>query len=820
MHQKTVRFSSRQLQVACVLLPLLCPFLVLSPELSGNRTFIPTDVFALIKPWSGNDGDVRVQNNFVSDALIEHYPWKVETQSSFQRGDLPLWNPFNFLGLPLLAGSTSGVTDPLALLLLVFPLPLALHWMAAFSCAIAGVGMYWLLCEADIDRRAAAVGALAYQFNGQFVINLLFGMMPGPFAWLPVALAFWLRWHRERRRLWAALSTLALGLAVLSTHIQVVVSALVAWAMFTTAWSFSFPQAERRRQQKSGFVIGAVGLMIGSFHLVPTSELLWHSFGSRNVNLVDWTAHTLDRLLLIPLIPIFGAVHLVWAPQILDPLKLVGTSSDSFNAFVGFIPILLSAIGLFHGKGHLRSAGGALALGALLLVVLTPVGAILYFRFLVVCAMGLAMLAGLGLDRCLRALATGRSDRSVVAFQRASKFSTIALVLGIVGSAALLRVFEESLKPRLSSAVHDRLPRLAGRFAGTPEFYVERIGTTWDYYATPGPSLLATIAVATALTWLLHSTAPTWLLATGLVLLTLIDVSYFFRLYVPSVPIRDRPLYVTTPAIEYLQRDRSFFRVLTLRNDREDPPILPLESNLPFELQQLYGWGSLPLANTMQLLRAVELRDPDRESNLPLSDIARRGADMLNVKYFLTVPGRKLELPDVDLVYANEIWIYRNNRVFPRAYFASSIEFVDSAQSATLALASELRDRSSRATYLVEPEQSMRTQAVLSEGGVAQITSYSRESMAVRTSSQDAAVLVISDAHYPGWRAIVDGNPRELLLANGALRAISLDPGDHHVEIRYEPSSVTIGLALSVVAALSVIAWAAIQRKGVVTEDR
>lgn len=57
--------------------------------------------------------------------------------------------------------------------------------------------------------------------------------------------------------------------------------------------------------------------------------------------------------------------------------------------------------------------------------------------------------------------------------------------------------------------------------------------------------------------------------------------------------------------------------------------------------------------------------------------------------------------------------------------------------------------------------------------------------------------LVLSDPHYPGWRAYVDGFEVELLRANYLFRAVALPPGEHDVAFVFDPPSIRLGAALS-----------------------
>jgi hypothetical protein len=58
-------------------------------------------------------------------------------------------------------------------------------------------------------------------------------------------------------------------------------------------------------------------------------------------------------------------------------------------------------------------------------------------------------------------------------------------------------------------------------------------------------------------------------------------------------------------------------------------------------------------------------------------------------------------------------------------------------------------------------------------------------------------VFVISEATYPGWKAIVDGAETPWLVANYFFKAVELDAGKHTVRFAYRPLSVKIGIVLS-----------------------
>jgi uncharacterized membrane protein YfhO len=69
------------------------------------------------------------------------------------------------------------------------------------------------------------------------------------------------------------------------------------------------------------------------------------------------------------------------------------------------------------------------------------------------------------------------------------------------------------------------------------------------------------------------------------------------------------------------------------------------------------------------------------------------------------------------------------------------------------------------------------------------------------------SVLVLSENHYPGWRASVDGNSVETLRVDYNLRGVVLPPGQHIIVFRYIPKSAILGGLISLVTLLALGIW-------------
>ena len=95
----------------------------------------------------------------------------------------------------------------------------------------------------------------------------------------------------------------------------------------------------------------------------------------------------------------------------------------------------------------------------------------------------------------------------------------------------------------------------------------------------------------------------------------------------------------------------------------------------------------------------------------------------------------------------------------------------------------------------------------------ARVVALERKRVVVEAEAATAGVLVLSDAWYPGWRVTVDGKPAPLLRADYALRGVALSAGRHVVEFTFRSRPAALGLALSAVGLLGLLAFAAIGRK-------
>jgi Bacterial membrane protein YfhO len=157
----------------------------------------------------------------------------------------------------------------------------------------------------------------------------------------------------------------------------------------------------------------------------------------------------------------------------------------------------------------------------------------------------------------------------------------------------------------------------------------------------------------------------------------------------------------------------------------------------------------------------------------------------------------------------DEVRIYENAAAMPRAFLVGQAVVARDDRAALSRL--QDADIDVRRTVIIEgpPPTGVALPAnVVSEAdqvGTASVASYENEGVQIRTSSLHDAMLVLTDPYYPGWVARIDGHEAPILRADYLFRAVAVPAGAHTVTFSFEPTSVALGGALTLLGALAVL---------------
>lgn len=134
------------------------------------------------------------------DAAHFYHPLFEYIRSEWGAGRVPLWNPYENLGVPLVAENTSSVFYPGKLL---FALPLEYTWLynvyIVGHVLLATTTSYQLARQLRASRLGSIVGSLSYAFSGSVLFQYCNVIFLVSAAWLPLALLYADRMLRLRQ---------------------------------------------------------------------------------------------------------------------------------------------------------------------------------------------------------------------------------------------------------------------------------------------------------------------------------------------------------------------------------------------------------------------------------------------------------------------------------------------------------------------------------------------------------------------------------------------------------------------------------------------
>jgi hypothetical protein len=731
---------------------ILLSFLAFGRALLPGKVLSAADILFVLQPWKGLAPDLQPGNPLLSDAAMLFQPWLIYAAGEIGHGRIPLWNPHVFAGSPFFANPQSALLFPLTWIALLLPLAPALTLIAISKVACAGIAMYAFLRVRALHPLAALMGATSFMFSGLLVVWLQWSYA-STLIFFPLLFAAveWLSARDGHRPI--AILALVVAFDAFAGYPQGFLLGLVsagAWALYR-AWG-----AGVRFLVRCGVGV-ALGLLLASVQLLPFIEYARHSA------VLAYRAGWLPPLHA----SLRSAVNLLMPYYYGSPTGGDYWGEWNFNemsASVGLAPWVLLPAALV-ARRHDAAFFGLMTLAA---------GALFY---------------GAGGDW----VDTGFF---VISFRLAPLMVFPLCVLGAIGMDALLT------EPR-------RLPlwvSTAVSVGFTVLVALAFLSLTSDY-----ATMRAGLRIAGSLQYLYFLallTASTVLMVAGIrgsgfgwaLALIAVQLASLAPLAATYNPIIDtRLLYPTPPAVARLQEEvaRAPGRVLMAPN-----------------LAMLYGlYGVAGYDGMIPRHLDVVVRPMQSQLNFVgsgyLSEVPiflSPVRDLLGIRHILVPPNVALDRPGLSLEYlADDGRIYRSETALPRAFVVSRSRCLGDEQ--TLHLIRERAVDFRREVLLA----GCATAPLASSGpstSTAVIDHYGPHRVVITAASDHPGYLVLTDTWFPGWTAHVDGRESPVERADYAFRGVRLEPGRHEVVFRYNPASVRLGLAVSVLALLAIVALA------------
>ncbi len=742
--------------------------------LTGDFINVPADYLRTLPPWYFTLPDHSVLNTDMNDVPLQQLGWIHLVRESWTSLAVPLWNPFNGAGYPLMANGQSSAFSPIRLFALPLPLGKALTAEASLKIFIALLFTFLFCRERGRSVLASLVAAIAFGFGGFITIWIHFPLATTA-CFLP-AVMFLI--ERMRRRpspgafaamaiVWAAI--LFGGHPETAAHIGLLSAAYAGWLALFARDEEDRAASPRLLLRFAGAV--AIGVLLAMPFVLPFAEAMTRSHRFAQLESTPWRAASLPfanrESLMTAIQPhIYGRVpeEKTWGASQPDPMSaFAGTL-----AIAGWFATIVSVV----GRRAWRSRE---------------------------CFFAAATLLVLGTFMSWRGLGTA-----------------VHLLLPIVAHARTRLLFGFLIAIQSADAIDgvrrgERVPMLAGLGAAglciafafqTVAFPTE----AWRHSAlTAAIPSFAVLAVALAFAVTRHRIAL--LLLGAAVTVELFSV---FRGWSPPIPSSE--LAPVTPMIRRLQSIAA-----------ETPSVQPF---------RIAGMGAMLFPNTNAIFGLEDVRAHDPMANRRYLEFLQKTAgynpqdyfamlhdanapvlDFLNVRFVLDDPGREKDPARYRVVYDGpDGRIFENLHVLPRFFAVRNVllEYDDArfdeklaahrdwAHTALIEFGDVETPRMRQDFFDPRPDRAPVANARILE---ASATDYR-----IRVDAPRWSLVASSIPWWGGWVVTRDGERVDPIRVNGAFLGFAVPPGTTDVRVRYAPWTFRVGAGIALVTLVALIA--------------
>jgi hypothetical protein len=765
---------------------LLVWFFLFRPFFTRGLLPIPADIIAgVYYPWLdykwGFLVGVPVKNPLISDIPSLVYPWRSLAIDQFRLFRWPLWNPYYFGGMPLLANFQSAAFSYVNLLFLFLPKALAWSWGVALSPLLTMMALFWFLRHRKLGSIPSLLGAIIFSLSGFQIAWLEYNVHGHTALFLPLLLLFIDKILGDKRKIFLFVLPFLVAFQIFAGYLPIVIYSYVISA-FYIFFFYLFPWLKKKSFDWKRLLLLAIfwfgGIAFSSVQLLPGFELAQSS-----IRKIDPTVAA-SQASYLPAINLVTAL----APDFFgNPAtgNYFGKAFyDNFYFFVGTATLVLIIFSLFFIKKNKNiSFWWAMLLLSAVFVFRNPLGLILekiFFlsggvaaRALFITDFSLALLAAWGLETILKA-----------SRERKKLFFSALSVLVFFGIAF-----------RLSANLPGPVFRAVARRNLVVPFAVFFLSALCLSAMTIDKFKKLKLCFAFLF-----------------VLLTSSQLLYSAQKYLPFS--KKELLFPTTPVLDFL---------LTQKNSVTEPfrvelgDVVPQNFLMQYGIETTSGSDALLPRQTGEFLTILKTGTIDnRISRVQLMDNFNSPLfPLLNTKYVLVkkVNERGLYSPDgqppaaflnprFKMVFEDKtVQVYEDKNYLPRAFWVYDYQVSQNQEEfITMGLKTDFSK-----TVILESDLGIKFSGEATQSAVIW-KEYFPGKIALEVDSDQAGLVFLANSYFPGWKARVDDRETTLLRANKSQMAVSVPAGWHQVVFNYQPAPFYQGLFISL---STIIIWAA-----------
>lgn len=718
-------------------------------------------LFIVVAPvfWNETQARAGAVSEAYENADLYHYfyPMYRYAFGRLRDGSLPLWNPRQLCGTPLLADARIGIAQPLNFPFLLLPTEraMALH---AFVCLFLMGLFFTLLARAvGVGYFAAALGGMAYAFSGFSAAAMSRPPLAAAMVWTPLLLWAVREYAHRFDTASAVIAGITGALLILTGSYAIALVAGLVAALYAVQSLVVVERgsAEFSKRLRGLFVVLGIALGVSAVQWIPM--LVY--------------AMRLDN----PLAWIWGPRLMSSAPGNIGEFFFQTMLSQSHTqprlAYLGILPLIFAPVSILNRHRRrdatlyaLIATGGVLAAAFFrwLPPLQFPVSALL-LPFVI----GIALLAAIGADRVFIPRCSFRSQSIWLPLSVAL---AVCAVMFVAFGADVRRYLIPIVPVLLVFALFRARVLVPVCYAALfAVLLIDATNASRTIFAHPrqdAPGCYETYAQALAAA---HDQS-----LGGRVLLSSRDLD---RGLSPNIAMLGSLRSVGGAGIPLTRDQAEWTTRLTGAGPQERP---------------LAEFRVTPASPAPNLLRYMAARLLVAAPQGPMYEGTweETGPRLRQVS---SVGGVRLFVFDDALPRA--FWVPRTHVEVGMASTMDTLlgDDFDPLQTCVVDAKSkgidELGSRSS-------PESDAGATAPLN--ATCSIEELSPERVVLRVDAPRFGVTVLNDTFDPGWTATLDGARKPILKVNGMFRGIATPAGTHEIVFTYRPWSVYIGFGVSV----------------------
>lgn len=746
------------------------------PFLFENKLPVPSDtIVGLYFPFRDvyakeYPRGIPFKNFQITDPVRQQYPWKTLTIDSFKSLQLPLWNPYNFSGTPLLANMQSGVFYPLNMLFFILPFQIGWSVFIALQPLLAMVFMYFFLKNLRLSNVSSIFGAIAFAFCGFFVSWMEWGNVVNTGLWLPLILLavdrLTIQFDYSKIKIsnsklqigiknyffWSFILLISLIFSFFAGHLQIFFyEFLVALAYFFIRW---IQVRKNKRILLLFLLITLLFFLLTAIQWIPTLKFIllsardidqnWHNAGW----FVPWQNLTQ-----------FIAPDFFGNPSTLNYWGV--WNYGEFISYIGFLPFLFAIYAMcFPKRGIIRFF--IIVLMVSLIFALPTLFAKIPFKFslpflstsqptrlIFLADISLCILAAFGFEYFL---------------QNKKKILIPFIILGVIFILFWGFVFSNQNLPQFMQITSDNLAVTKNNLKL--------------------PTLLYIFSVIIIGFYLLFEKRFKFAKKLFIIMILLITVFDLYRFTTKYITFAEKKyLFPQTKILSYLQQQEQPFRVMST-----DSRVFPPNFSIMYKIETPDGYDPLFLRSYAELSAATARGVPNIfppfgfNRIITVQNYHSDLINLLNIKYILSL--EKIDSAQFkEVMKEGETRLYENLNVVPRAFFASTILYAENNQEAI----KKLYANSKHLDLVAVVVGANNLPTNVSSMGQADITLHEANKVIINTNNIGTKLLVLTDTYYPSWHAKIcfeNGSgckETNIYRADYNFRGVIVPPGKHSV---------------------------------------